>query len=117
MNMKKAIITFIFLMMALNAFAQSQTKRIPQFSNAEVNVWQTIIYPQHTQMLKMHRHQYNRIVVAFTDGTLKIVDNKNKVQYLKLQKKHAYYLTKDALHIDENMSSQPIKVLVIELKK
>lgn len=105
---------------AINSHADSKkTKRIPLFSNEEVNVWKTIIYPSKRQELKMHRHEYNRVAYTFDNGTLKITSDKGNVHYLKLEKDKAYYLTKDApgeLHVDENVSQHPIKVLVIELK-
>lgn len=100
------------------AYAQSTT-RIAQFSNDKTNVWKTIIYPTSTQGLKMHRHDYDRVVVALSNGLLKITNNKGKMHYLKLEKNKAYYLTKDPLnelHKDENMTKHPITVMVIEFK-
>lgn len=115
------IVTALLILISINSYADfKKTTRIPQFSNEEVNVWNTIIYPDAEQILKMHRHDHNRIVVAFNSGLLKITNNKGKVHYLKLEKDHAYYLAKDItneLHIDENISHHSIKVLVIELKK
>jgi len=67
----------------------------------------------------MHRHEHDRVVVAFSDGLLKITNDKGKVHYLKLEKDKGYYLARDVpgeLHSDENMSLRPIKVLVIELR-
>lgn len=96
------------------------TKRIAQFSNNKVNVWQTIIYPSKQQILKMHRHEYDRVLISFDDGVLKVINNKGKVHYLKLKKEQAYYLPKDfpgELHTDENIGKHPIKVSVIELKQ
>jgi hypothetical protein len=96
-----------------------KTTRLPQFSNNKVTVWQTTIYPNKTQVLKMHRHEYDRVLVAFDNGTLKITNDKGKTHYLKLVKEQAYYLKKDIageLHIDENLSRHAIKILVIELK-
>lgn len=102
-----------------NAVAAPITTRIPQFSNEQVAIWETIIYPTKNQVLKMHRHEQDRVVVAFDNGLLKITNDKGKVHYLKLKKNKAYYLSKDLpneLHNDENLSSHPIKVLVMELK-
>lgn len=96
-----------------------KTTRIPQFSNEEVTVWQTIIYPHKTEVLKMHRHEHNRVLIALNSGVLKITNDAGKVHYLKLAKDHAYYLSKDIpneLHSDENLSQHPIKVIVVELK-
>src|SRR5271170_6750482 len=100
------IIGFIFLFLITNVHANiNKTTRIPQFSNDEVNVWKTIVCPSKDQILKMHRHEYNRVLVALDTGTLKIVNDKGKIHYLKLEKNQVYYLTKDIpgeLHIDEN---------------
>ncbi|MCD6039989.1 MAG: uncharacterized protein K0S27_1389 [Gammaproteobacteria bacterium] len=108
-----------FLINGVSNATPPATTRIAQFSNNKISVWETIIYPSANQKLKMHRHEHDRVVVALTDGVLKITNDKGKVHYLKLQKNKAYYLTKDIpneLHNDENMSSHPIKVLVIELQ-
>lgn len=117
-----SLITTVFLIaMSVNAYANSEkTIRIPQFSNEEVSVWKTIIYPNKHRVLKMHRHEHNRILIALTSGTLKIINNKGKVDYLTLEKDHVYYLKKNIpgeFHLDENTGQYPIKVLVIELKK
>ena len=112
-------ICVFFLMNGLLYAAQATTNRIPQYANDQVNVWETVIYPGNSQQLKMHRHDHNRVVVAFDDGLVKITNDQGKVHYLKFEKNKSYYLSKDAqgeLHTDENMSSHPIKVLVVELK-
>lgn len=119
-----------FFILLLSIFAISMTtdlysislttKRIPQISNEEVNVWQTIIYPSTNQALKIHRHESNRVVVALDSGMLKITNNKHKTHFLKLEKGHSYYLEKDIsgeTHTDENISQHPIKVVVVELKE
>lgn len=95
----------------------TETQRIPQFSNNKVSAWETIIYPAN-QGLTMHRHEHARVVVAFTDGTLKITNDKKQVHYLKLEKDKAYFLDKDTpgeLHTDINIGTQPIRVMVIQL--
>lgn len=121
-NMKKQLITLLICTLLngiiTTAYAQS-TARIPQFSNDKANVWKTIIYPTSTQVLTMHRHDYDRVIVALSNGLLKITNNKGKIHYLKLEKNKAYYLTKDPLnelHKDENMTQHSIAVMVIELK-
>lgn len=109
-----------FLMLANVATADTpQTGRMPEFSNEQVNVWQTIIYPAHSQILKLHRHEFNRVLVAFDSGILKITNDKGKSHFLTLAKDHAYFLQKDIpgeLHSDENISQSAIKVMVIEIK-
>lgn len=114
---------FIFLFGVFISFVvstvYSTTHRVAEFSNEKVNVWQTTIYPGASQKLKMHRHEYNRVLVAFDDGILKIKNDKGQIHYLKLAKNKAYYLAKDIpaeVHTDENISHHPIKILVIELK-
>ncbi len=110
----------ILLSLSMASHAQSlATKRILQLQNNQVTVWKTIIYPSTQHMLPMHRHEYNRVIVALTDGTLKIKTDKGIVHYLRLKKDSAYYLKKDVpneRHSDQNISGFPIKVMVIELK-
>ncbi|KTD44503.1 hypothetical protein [Legionella quateirensis] len=120
MNRYFMTVLFGLLMYPVTAlYAEEQaTKRIEQFTNNKVKVWQTIIYPTSTKVLPMHRHDHERVLVALTDGVLKITNNKGAVHYLNLKKNKAYYLTQDVpgeLHNDENMSNHPIKVMVIEL--
>jgi hypothetical protein len=95
----------------------NQTKRVAQFANDKVNVWKTIIYPKSNQALTMHRHDHDRVVVALTDGLLKITTNTGKTHNIKLEKNKAYYLAKDVpneLHSDENLTDHAIKVMVVE---
>ncbi len=116
---KSIFLTALFLVTAAIYADMSNTGRTPQFSNDQVTVWQTIIYPSKGQQLTMHRHENNRVLVAFDSGTLKITDNTGKTHYLKLEKDKSYWLTKDApgeTHTDENISDHPIKVLVMEVK-
>ena len=97
----------------------AMTKRISQINNTKVNVWKTIIYPTKKAQLTMLRHDYDRVVVALTDGLLKVTNSKEQVHYLKLEKGMSYYLKKDPegeLHVDENMTKHPVSVVVIELK-
>lgn len=94
------------------------TQRIPAFNNSKVNVWKTIVYPSSQTKLKMHRHDYDRVVVALTDGVFKITNNFGKIHYFRLKKGESYFLKKDPineLHTDENLSSHAISVVVIEL--
>lgn len=102
-----------------SAIAQT-THRVELFSNPEVNAWRTIIYPASNQKLPMHRHDKDRVLVALTDGLLKITNDAGKSHYLKLERHKAYYLARDKpneLHNDENMSPHAIKVIVVELNK
>ncbi|MCP0913668.1 MULTISPECIES: cupin domain-containing protein [Legionella] len=115
--------SLILLGSILLQVAQAETvssKRITQFSNKQVNVWKTIIYPSSAQQLAMHRHENNRVLIALSDGLLKITNDKGKIHYLQLKKDTAYFLKKDIaneLHSDENISNHPVKVMVIELNE
>lgn len=119
-NFCKLALVFTFLIFINVSHAMiATTKRIPQFSNDKVKIWKTILYPTSKQILKMHRHEHDRVLVALTGGRLKITNNKGKVHYLNLEKDKVYYLSKDIpheLHTDENVSTHPIKVIVIEFK-
>lgn len=95
------------------------THREPLLDNEQVVVWKTMIFPTGKNALPMHRHERNRVVIALSNGTLKITNDKGRSHYLKIEKDKAYYLAKDApneLHNDENLTSHPITVIVIELK-
>ena len=100
------------------SFTKEQTNRVMQFSNNHVSVWETVIYPSQNHMLKMHRHDHDRVLVAFTDGLIKVTNDQGKVHYLKWVKNKAYYLPKDPpneRHSDTNVTNHPIKVVVIQL--
>lgn len=71
-------------------------------------------------MLSLHRHEKNRVLVALNSGTLKIVTKSQETSLLKLKKNQAYFLKMDppqTYHTDENISSHPLEVIVIELEK
>lgn len=107
----------LFCLLTQGAFAEPQ--RVPQFSNQKVTVWKTIVYPGKTQQLTMHHHDHDRVVIALTDGVLKVTNDQHQSHLLTLEKDHAYFLPKDPsdeLHSDENVSGKPIKVMVVELK-
>lgn len=115
--MKKFIVFFSLCLVTSMTYAE--TKKIPQFSNDKVNVWETVIYPSKQQVLKMHRHDHDRVLIAFDDVTLKIENDKGKSSLLTLKKDKAYYLAKDVpgeMHTDENLGKKPVKFLIIELR-
>ena len=118
-NPSLALLILMLLVISRATQAETQTtNRISQFTNNQVNVWKTIIYPASKQVLKMHRHEHSRVIVALTNGVLKITNDKGKVHYFVLEKDKAYYLAKDTpheLHMDENITHHPIKVMVIEI--
>lgn len=109
---------FALMLVALTTTAIANTNRQPLLQQDNVTVWRTTIAPGKKDVLQMHRHEHDRILVALTDGTLKIVDNHKKMSYLKLVTGNAYYLKKDtdgSTHTDENIGKNPIKVVVINL--
>jgi len=55
---------------------QPGSRREPQFENAQVSVWKSIVMPK--QPLTLHRHEHGRVLVALTDGQLKVVDGAGK---------------------------------------
>lgn len=116
---KTILIGVLFGFFSLTYAGTGMTKRIPQWSNDRVQVWKTIIYPTSKQQLTLHRHDRDRVLIALTDGLLKITNDRGKIHYLTLKKNQSYYLTKDPiheLHTDENLSHHSIQVIVIELK-
>jgi len=114
----RIFLMFLLLISSFSTHATPGTERIGLFSNNRVSVWKTIIYPSSKQALKMHRHDFDRVVVALTDGLLKVTTSKGKTHYMQFKKDKAYYLSKDIpgeIHTDENIGKRPIKVIVIEL--
>jgi quercetin dioxygenase-like cupin family protein len=90
---------------------------IPQFENAAVTVWKTILAPH--QKLGMHRHEHGRVVVALKGGTLTIPQDDGGSRKLVLETGRAYWLDADPpgkLHGDDNQSGQPLEMMVIEMK-
>lgn len=99
--------------------APQNTARESLLENKAVKVWKTTILPSKEQELSPHRHDRNRVVIALTDGKLKVVSSQGKIHYLNLKAHHAYYLEKDIpaeTHTDENITTKPIQVIVVELK-
>jgi beta-alanine degradation protein BauB len=94
-----------------------ETHRVFQFENEHVRVWKTVIMPH--QPLKMHRHDYARVLVGLKGGSLKKIEATGETSDLNFETGAAYWLTKDpagSLHADVNESHEPIEVMVIELK-
>jgi len=97
----------------------SATRREPQFENANVRVWKSIIMPN--QPLSLHRHDFGRTIVVLKGGTLDVVDGNSKtMQQLKWETGKAYWLDADPpnqQHADLNRTKEPIEVIVVELRK
>ena len=102
------------------AAAQSlkQTGREPQFENAEVKVWKSVIIPN--SPLPFHRHDHPRVIVAMRGGTMKILQGTGASETQDWVTGKAYWLPANApgtRHQDVNVGRAPIEVMVIELEK
>ncbi len=107
------------LVFAVCAISQpsNATRRIPQFENADVSVWKSIVMPN--TPLVMHTHEHPRVIVALSGGEMKIVreDGSSETEHWETGK--AYWLTSaegKTRHADVNAGTKPIEVMVIELK-
>lgn len=118
MKIYYALLPLIAFCFSLNAEETSlKTTRVFQFENEHVRVWRTIIMPH--QPLKMHRHDYPRVVVVQKGGTLTKIEETGETSPLIFETGCAYWLAEDppeVLHGDVNESDEPIEVMVIELK-
>lgn len=104
----------------LGAGQQSATtRREPQFDNAHVRVWKSIILPN--QPLSLHRHDHGRTIVALKGGTLDIVDAQGKTtKQMTWESGKAYWLDVDPpgqQHGDLNRGTAPIEVIVVEMTR
>lgn len=96
----------------------SPSRREPQFENSEVQVWKSIISPG--KPLGLHRHDHGRALVSLNGGTLNVVDAAGKViDVYKLEAGKAMWLEADKAgteHADVNPGTQPVEVVVVQLK-
>ena len=94
------------------------SRREPQFENSEVQVWKSIVMPK--QPLSLHRHDHGRALVSLNGGTLNVVDGNGKVMDVyKLEAGKAMWLDADKAgtqHADVNPGTQPVEVIVVQLK-
>ena len=96
---------------------QTQSLKIQQFDNADVNVWKSIVIPN--APLVMHTHEHPRVIVALAGGTMKIVFEDGKSEIHQWETGKAYWLSKEEgkrRHADVNTGTKPIEVMVVELK-
>jgi hypothetical protein len=98
---------------------QSATRREPQFENEHLRVWKSIIMPR--QPLTQHRHDHGRALIALKGGQLKVVDQHGSViNTYNWETGKAYWLGADPpgqTHADVNETTDPIEVIVVELKQ
>ena len=93
------------------------TRRIPQFENEHVEVWKSIIMPN--QPLTMHRHDNPRALISLTGGTLRVVNQDGDTHDMTWEAGSAYWLEADPpgeLHGDVNEGTEPVEVIVVQLK-
>lgn len=90
---------------------------IPQFENAQVRVWKTVLEPG--ERLGMHRHEHGRVVVPLRSGTLVIPQQNGGERKLNMEAGKAYWLDADPpdeLHGDFNPGKQRLELMVVETK-
>ena len=100
-----------------NEEPEQATGRTPQFENEHVEVWKSVIVPN--QPLEMHRHDNPRAIIALKGGTLTVVNDAGDRREMTWETGSAYWLDADApgeLHGDVNEGSEPVEVIVVELK-
>lgn len=94
-----------------------ETQRIPQFENAHVKVWRSVI--SHNAPLAPHRHEHGRVIIALQGGTLKIAEQSGASDTQVWETGKAYWLPANApntMHSDVNTGDRPIEVMVVEVK-
>ena len=94
------------------------TSRTPQFDNAEVKVWKSVVLPH--SPLPLHRHDHPRVIVALTGGTMRIAEEQGGGETEHWETGKAYWLPANppgTRHQDINVGDKPIEVMVIELQK
>jgi beta-alanine degradation protein BauB len=121
-GMTGVVVTAVFAAGVVVGALQQQatgTRREPQFENEHVRVWKSIIMPN--QPLALHRHDHGRTIVALKGGTLDVVDGKGQTKtQMTWESGKAYWLGADPpneQHGDMNRTSQPIEVIVVQMKK
>lgn len=70
--------------------------------------------------LAPHRHEHGRVLIALSGGTVDIVQTGGKNEKQVWETGKAYWLPKsppNTMHTDVNHGSQPVVVMVVELKK
>src|SRR5215471_16589437 len=109
-----AIIAILLVASAVSSSDQpSSTQRIPQFENAHVKVWKSIIVPN--APLALHRHDHGRVIIALQGGTMKIVDQSGASETHVWETGKAYWLPANppnTMHRDVNAGQRSIEVMV-----
>jgi quercetin dioxygenase-like cupin family protein len=103
--------------LTLNPPQTSQAQRTPQFENADVSVWKTVVPPN--APLTMHTHEHPRVIIALSGGTMKVVYEDGTSEVHQWETGKAYWLSTEEgkkRHADANQGAKPIEVMVVELK-
>lgn len=111
------ILTSFFSIHLFSEEIEKRTHREFQFENEQVKAWKTVIMPN--QPLAMHRHDKSRVIVTLKGGTLIRIEETGETSELVFETGKAYWYNEDPpgqLHGDVNLSSEPIEVMVIEMK-
>jgi len=93
------------------------TQRTPQFENAHVKVWKSVVLPN--RPLPPHRHEHGRVIIALQGGTMKILEVSGASETQVWETGKAYWLPANApgtMHSDVNVGDKPIEVMVVEAK-
>lgn len=102
---------------ASSSISEDRTQRIPQFENAHVKVWKSIILPN--QPLPPHRHEHGRVLIALQGGTMKIAEVSGASETQVWETGKAYWLPANppgTMHTDVNVGKKAIEVMVVEAK-
>jgi beta-alanine degradation protein BauB len=116
----RAALGFSFLLIALAASSSTapvETERVPQFENAHVKVWKSVVLPD--QPLPPHRHEHGRVIIALQGGKMKITETTGASETQVWETGKAYWLPANlpgTLHSDVNVGDKPIEVMVVEAK-
>ncbi|MBS1873351.1 MAG: hypothetical protein JSU00_09050 [Acidobacteria bacterium] len=98
--------------------ATGGVQRTLQFENEEVAVWKSVVPPN--TPLTMHTHQHPRVIIALVGGAMRIVNEDGTSESHAWDTGKAYWLAASEgvkRHADQNTGTQPVEVMVVELKK
>jgi len=108
-------LTVLLFASASSPAPTSQTQRFPQFENAHVKVWRSVVLPN--QPLQAHRHEHGRVIIALQGGTMKIAEVSGASDTQVWETGKAYWLPANppgTMHTDVNIGNKPIEVMVVE---
>ena len=112
-----ALIALSTTLVASSSAPAAVTQRTPQFENAHVKVWKSLILPN--QPLPPHRHEHGRVIVALQGGTMKIAEVSGSSETQVWEAGRAYWLPANppgTMHSDVNVGDKPIEVMVVEVQ-